>query len=63
MTKDIGVASAIAGKSSARLTSGNTTGTTEVARQEEPGAVRLPTPTATTPTLATTAETAGNAAI
>ena len=38
---------------------GNAAGTTEVARQQGPGAVRLPTPTATTPTLATTAETAG----
>ena len=38
---------------------GNAAGTTEVARQQGPVAVRLPTPTATTPTLATTAETAG----
>jgi class 3 adenylate cyclase len=38
---------------------GNAAGTTELARQQGPVAVRLPTLTATTATLATTAEIAG----
>ncbi len=38
---------------------GNVTAATEVARQQGPVAVRLPMPAATTPTLATTAKTAG----